>query len=142
MDLAYLPPRNVRTLQLDQCTGVRSLLFSFGSQLLNPPSANFDLAFQAALDIVEHVSFPQLERVFFHVRNPTNQTESDGQLTHPDWETMDELLAKNTALHFVVIIHAENANGALFQHLLPTLEEKGKVDYWPTNAPWWDLDID
>ena len=87
MEFAYLPPRSVRILQLDQCRGVRSLLFSFvsfESEFCGSTDAKFDLAFQAALDIIENVSFPQLERIFFHL-DPAFEPESDRQITGPRW---------------------------------------------------------
>ncbi|KAM5542610.1 hypothetical protein V8D89_003571 [Ganoderma adspersum] len=136
VDYAYLPPRSVRMLELQQCRGVRSLLFSFESEFCGSGDAKFDLAFQAALDIVENVSFPQLERIFFHL-------DSDGQINHPRWEDMDELLAddKFEGMHSVVIVHSEEADETDFQHLLPTMHERGKVECWPTDIPWWDLEI-
>ena len=128
-------------LQLDQCRGVRSLLFSFESEFCGSTDAKFDLAFQAALDIIENVSFPQLERIFFHL-DPAVESESDRQVTDSRWEDMDELLADNKfkALRSVVIVHAEEADKTAFQHLLPTLHETGKVEYWPTDIPWWNLE--
>ena len=130
-------------LQLDQCRGVRSLLFSFESEFCGSTDAKFDLAFQAALDIIENVSFPQLERIFFCL-DPTVESESDRQITDPRWEDMDDLIAhsnKFKALRSVVIVHAEEADKTAFQHLLPTLHETGKVEYWPTDIPWWNLEI-
>nr|VWP00124.1 CELP0032 Effector like protein [Ganoderma boninense] len=143
VDEAYLPPRSVNTLQLDRCQGVCSLLFSFESGFWGPTDAKFDLAFQAALDIVTYVPFPQLERIFFHI-DPNCEFGSDGQLTDDRWEDMDEGLADDSfnTLHSVVIIHSEETDESLFQQLLPTLHEKGKVEYWPTDIPWWDLELE
>lgn len=129
-------------LQLDRCQDVRSLLFSFESEFCDSAEAKFDLAFQAALDIVENVSFPQLERIFFYL-DPAVESESDRQITDPRWEDMDELLADNSkfkALRSVVIVHAEEADKTTFQHLLQTLHERRKVEYWPTDIPWWNLE--
>ncbi|PIL30546.1 hypothetical protein GSI_07246 [Ganoderma sinense ZZ0214-1] len=140
---AYLPPRSVNMLQLDRCQGVRSLLFSFESELRGSTDTKFDLAFQAALDIVTYVHFPQLERIFFHI-DPNCKSESDGQLTDPRWEDMDELLADNKfdALRSVVVVHSGEVDETLFQQLLPTMHKKGKVEYWLTNIPWWDLELE
>ena len=129
-------------LQLDRCQGVRSLLFSFESEFCGSTDAKFDLAFQVALEIIENVSFPQLERIFFCL-DPAMESESDRQVTDPRWEDMDELIAhsnKFKALRSVVIVHAEEADKTAFQHLLPTLHEKGQVEYWPTSIPWWNLE--
>ena len=87
---AYLPSRSVNMLQFDQCSS-RSLLFSFEFQLWDPPESKFDLAFETALDIVQHVfvSFPPLKRISFHV-NPTSEAECGHRLIRASWEDMDE----------------------------------------------------
>ena len=131
------------TLRADQCSGVRSLLFSFESQFEDPPEDKFDVAFQAALDIVQRISSSSLglKRIFFHV-NPTREAECDQQLTHSSWEDMDEQLAEIRTLHSAVIVHTTDAAEAQFHHLLPVMQKAAKVEYWPTDIPWWDLEIE
>ena len=40
-----------------------------------------------------------------------------------------------------VIVHATDADEAQLHHLFSVMQEAEKVEYWPTDIPWWDLEI-